>query len=43
MNPRWGTYEFPMIKDALSDDEYNLIAYHRAKNTKPLVEQKIGK
>ncbi len=37
VNPRWGTYEFPMIKEALSDEEYNLIAYHRAKNTKPKI------
>ncbi|GHE91831.1 alpha/beta hydrolase [Thalassotalea profundi] len=35
VNPRWGTYEFPMIKQALSDKNYNLIAYHRAKNTNP--------
>ena len=35
VSPRWGTYEFPTIKQALSDDSYNLIAYHRAKGTDP--------
>jgi hypothetical protein len=35
VNARWGTYEFPRIKKALADADYNLIAYHRAKNTKP--------
>lgn len=34
-SPRWGSYEYPKIKQALSSDEYNLIAYHRPKNTKP--------
>lgn len=33
VNLRWGTYEFPEIKAALADKNYNLIAYHRAKNT----------
>jgi len=37
VNSSWGTYEFPMIKNALSDVQYNLIAYHRAKDTKPKV------
>jgi len=36
VNPRWGTYEFPQIKQALSDPQYTLIATHRAKNTDPL-------
>jgi pimeloyl-ACP methyl ester carboxylesterase len=35
INPRWGMYDFPQIKFALSDKEYNLIAYHRPKNTNP--------
>jgi len=35
VNPRWGEYDFPAIKQSLSDDQYNLIAYHRAKNTNP--------
>jgi len=34
-NERWGVYEFPAIKKTLSDNEYNLIAYHRPKNTDP--------
>ena len=35
INPNWGMYDFPGIKKALSDDNYNLIAYHRAKDTDP--------
>ena len=35
VNPNWGIYEFPKIKQALSDQEYNLIAYHRPKDTNP--------
>lgn len=35
VHSRWGKYDFPAVKAALSDDGYNLIAYHRAKNTKP--------
>ncbi|MCW8877200.1 MAG: hypothetical protein OQK04_01120 [Kangiellaceae bacterium] len=31
----WGMYDFPSIKEALSDEEYNLVAFHRAKNTEP--------
>lgn len=31
----WGEYDFPAIKDALSDDTYTLIATHRKKNTDP--------
>jgi len=34
-NERWGVYAFPAIKKSLSDSEYNLIAYHRAKGTDP--------
>jgi len=35
VNPRWGMYDFPNIKKALSDESYNLIAYHRPKGTDP--------
>ena len=35
INPRWGMYDFPKIKKLLSDDSYNLIAYHRPKDTDP--------
>jgi len=35
INPRWGVYDFPAIKKTLADSQYNLIAYHRAKNTNP--------
>ena len=35
INPRWGLYDFPEVKAALASEQYNLIAYHRAKNTKP--------
>lgn len=35
VNARWGTYEFPKIKAALSDESYHLIAYQRPKNTNP--------
>jgi hypothetical protein len=35
INPRWGMYDFPEIKKALSDNSYNLIAYHRPKDTNP--------
>ena len=34
-HPRWGVYEFPKVKAALTSEHYNLIAYHRARNTKP--------
>jgi hypothetical protein len=37
IHPRWGTYDFPEVKKALTDDGYNLIAYHRPKNTDPKV------
>lgn len=33
--PQWGVYDFPAVKEKLSDDGYNLIAYHRAKDTQP--------
>jgi hypothetical protein len=33
ISPLFGKYEFPQVKQALADDGYNLIAYHRAKNT----------
>ncbi len=31
----WGLYDFPAIKEALSDESYQLIAFHRPKNTDP--------
>lgn len=31
----WGLYDFPKIKQALSDDSYTLIASHRPKDTDP--------
>ncbi|GMM83795.1 alpha/beta hydrolase [Pseudoalteromonas sp. MTN2-4] len=31
----WGLYDFPAIKAALADESYNLIAFHRSKNTDP--------
>lgn len=31
-HPRWGVYDFPKIKEELSDSGYRLIAYHRPKN-----------
>lgn len=37
INSRWGIYDFPQIKKALSDENYNLIAYHRPKGTDPRV------
>ncbi len=40
-NERWGVYEFPAIKASLSDSEYNLIAYHRAKGTEPFAHAKL--
>lgn len=33
----WGEYDFPAVKQALSDKDYHLIAYHRPKNTDPFV------
>ena len=35
VHPRWGKYDFPTVKQALSDSGYHLIAYHRAKGTVP--------
>ncbi len=34
VHPRWGVYDFPAIKEKLSDKSYNLVAYHRSKNIK---------
>ena len=31
----WGLYDFPKIKETLSDESYTLIATHRSKNTDP--------
>ena len=36
INARWGIYEFPAIKQALSAQNYTLIAYHRPAKTDPL-------
>ena len=33
ISPRWGEYDFPEVKRAISSDNYTLIAYHRAQNT----------
>jgi hypothetical protein len=35
VSSRWGMYDFPLIKKTLSDEKYNLIAYHRPKDTNP--------
>ncbi|WP_416306446.1 alpha/beta hydrolase [Neptunicella sp. SCSIO 80796] len=35
VHPRWGKYDFPAVKNQLSDDGYQLIAYHRPKDTDP--------
>lgn len=35
ISPRWGEYDFPNVKKAISSINYKLIAYHRAKNTDP--------
>ncbi|PHS24266.1 MAG: alpha/beta hydrolase [Robiginitomaculum sp.] len=35
VHPRFGTYDFPAIKTALSASDFNLIAYHRPANTDP--------
>jgi len=32
-HPRFGTYDFPAIKNALADGDFNLIAYHRPAGT----------
>jgi hypothetical protein len=37
VHPWWGMYNFPEVKKALSDDGYNLIAYHRPKNADPIL------
>lgn len=29
----WGVYDFPKVKQALSDESYHLIAFHRPKDT----------
>ncbi len=33
VHPRWGVYDFPSVKESLSDNSYNLVAHHRHKNT----------
>ncbi|MCO7199074.1 alpha/beta hydrolase [Pseudoalteromonas sp. OANN1] len=35
IHKRWGKYDFPAIKQALSDDAYTLIAEHRPKGVAP--------
>ncbi|OUR61214.1 alpha/beta hydrolase [Colwellia sp. 39_35_sub15_T18] len=40
-NERWGVYEFPAIKESLSDNDYNLIAYHRPKETDPFKHAEV--
>jgi Alpha/beta hydrolase len=35
VHPRFGTYDFPAIKAALSASDFNLIAYHRPAGTDP--------
>ncbi len=35
VHPKYGVYDFPAVLDALKHESYNLIAYHRAKNTEP--------
>jgi predicted esterase len=37
ISSRWGTYDFPAVKQALSDDDYQLIAYHRPAKTDPVI------
>lgn len=34
-HPKWGVYDFPDVVLGLSDPSFQLIAYHRAKNTDP--------
>jgi predicted esterase len=36
VHERWGIYDFPKVKEALSDVDYNLIAYHRPSKTEPI-------
>ena len=35
ISPRWGEYDFPEVKKAISSNNYNLIAYHRPQNANP--------
>jgi len=35
ISPQWGKYDFPTVKQALADEDYNLIAYHRPEGTDP--------
>ena len=34
-HPRWGVYDYPLVKKVLSDDDYILVAHHRAEGTDP--------
>lgn len=36
VHPRWGVYDFPSVKEGLGDKSYNLIAYHRHKDSNSL-------
>lgn len=36
VHPKWGMYDFPLVKEKLSDDSYQLVARHRPKNTNPV-------
>lgn len=36
VHKRWGIYDFPKVKEALADADYNLIAYHRPSKTDPI-------
>lgn len=36
VHPKWGMYDFPLIKEKLSDDSYQLVARHRPKDTNPV-------
>ena len=36
VNPKWGVYDFPAVKNSLSDADYHLIATHRPAKTHPL-------
>jgi len=44
IHSRWGVYEYPKVKQAMVDDSYHLIAYHRPANTDAkLFAQKLVK
>ncbi|MCO7224743.1 alpha/beta hydrolase [Pleionea sp. CnH1-48] len=39
-HPRWGVYDYPLVKKSLSDAAYHLIAYHRKKDIQPILHAK---